>query len=258
MEFKNKIICGNSLELIKQIPDTTIDLVWFSPPYWNLHKYTENKNEIGYYQSLEEYLESLVQIQKESKRILKPSGNLVINIMDIVRKNTPIFLSDELIKRFEMPLIERIVWSIRNKMPVASDKRFVNKMEWILHFAQNRENYYFDKDSVREPHSHYAAKDKRKWKWNSKGKCPGNLWDIPAYRVAGKNKFHIAGFPIELCNRVIRCWCPENGTILDPFNGGGTSTLAAAKLNRNYIGFDLDQKCCDIAEYRIKNKDTAK
>jgi DNA modification methylase len=254
----NTITIGNSLDLIKDVSSESVDLVWFSPPYWDLHKYTDNKSEIGYYQSLEEYLNSLVEIQKESMRILKPSGNLVINIMDIVRKNVPIFLSDELIKRFEMPFIERIVWSIRNKMPVASKVRFVNKMEWILHFAKYRDGYYFDKDSVREPHSHYAAKDKRKWKWNANGKCPGNLWDIPAYRVSGKNKFHVAGFPIELCNRVISCWCPEGGTVLDPFNGGGTSTLSAAKLKRNYIGFDLDPKSCEIADYRVKSKDISK
>jgi adenine-specific DNA-methyltransferase len=254
----NTITCGDSLELMKQVPDKSVDLVWFSPPYWNLHKYTDSNKEIGYGQSLETYLESLGSIQKESIRVLKDSGNLVINIMDVVRKNEPIFLSDELIKRFDMVLIERIVWSIRNKMPVASNVRFVNKMEWILHFAKDRENYYFNKDAVREPHSHYAAKDRRKWKWNANGKCPGNVWDIPAYRVTGKNKFHVAGFPIQLCDRVISCWCPENGTVLDPFNGGGTTTLSAVRHNRQYIGFDLDQKCCDIAEHRIKNKDATK
>jgi len=255
---KNTITCGNSLELIKQVPDKSIDLVWFSPPYWNLHKYTDSKAEVGYGQSLDEYLNALVLIQIESKRVLKDDGNLVINIMDIVRKNTPIFLSDELIKRFDMPLIERIVWLIRNKMPVASKVRFVNKMEWILHFSKDRKNYYFDKDSVREPHSHYAAKDKRKWKWNANGKCPGNVWDISAYRVAGKNKFHVAGFPILLCDRVISCWCPKDGTVLDPFNGGGTTTLSAVRQDRQYIGFDLDQKYCDIAIHRIQNKDTTK
>lgn len=258
MISKNTITCGDSLELIKQVPPNSVDLVWFSPPYWNIHKYTDSDKEIGFGQELEDYIESLVIIQKESNRILKPHGNLVINIMDIVRKNKPIFLSDMLIKEFEMPLIERIVWLIRNKMPVASEVRFSNKFEWILHFAKTGDRYYFNKDGVREPHSHYAAKDKRKWKWNSKGKCPGNVWDIPAYRVSGKNKFHVAGFPIQLCDRVIKCWCPDDGTVLDPFNGGGTTTLSAVRQDKNYIGFDLDQKCCDIAVHRIQNKDTTK
>lgn len=251
-DFINKIICGDCLEVIKDIPDNSIDLIWFSPPYWNLHNYSGSDNEIGYGQLLGEYIESLKKLSDESKRILKESGNFVINIMDLVENNKPIMLSNYCIDEFNLVFIERVVWFIKHKMPPSrSERRFVNKMEWLLHFSKT-DDYYFNKDDVRLPHSPYMMKDKRKWKWNEKGKCPGNVWDIKAYRVRGKNKFHIAGFPKELCERVIRCWCPSNGIVLDPFVGSGTTALVAKSLNRDWIGIDISEKYCSIARRRLK------
>lgn len=252
--FMHVTIKGNCLEQLKNIRSESVDLVFYSPPYWNLHKYGDDEGEIGFNQTYSEYLESMVQVTKECRRILKDNGNYVVNIMDLVRNNIPIMISNDFIHRFtneaEMIFVERIVWHIKNKMPVASDKRFCNKMEWILHFSKT-DAYYFDKDSVREPHSEYAAKDKRKWKWNSKGKCPGNNWNIPAYRVSGKNKNHVAGFPEALCDRVIKCWCPENGTVLDPFAGSGTTGISAVKNKRSCILIEKEQKYYDVIRKRF-------
>lgn len=251
----NKIHCGNNLDLIKEIDSNSVDLIWYSPPYFNVHKYSNDPREIGFGQTLGEYLNSLIELTKDSARILKDSGNLVINIMDLVRNNEPLLLSDELIYGFRkaginLILRQKIVWSIRNEMPVASQRRFVNKFEWILHWSKTKD-YYFDVDSVREPHSKYAEQDKRKWKWNSKGKNPGNIIDIPAYRVSGKNKVHIAGFPIQLCDFVTKSFCPETGVVCDLFAGSGTSCVSAKKLNRKFIGLELDQNYCNLANERI-------
>lgn len=250
-----QVINGNCIDELKKIKDDSVDLIFYSPPYWDLHKYGDTSGEIGHGQSLSEYIESMVKVSDECHRILKSTGNYVINIMDLVRKNKPVMLSNMFIDAFtdesKFIFVERIVWSIANKMPVASDIRFVNKFEWILHFSKT-EKYYFDKDAVREPHSKYALTDKRKWKWNSKGKCPGNSWSIPAYRVSGKNKLHVAGFPDALCRRVIQSWCPVGGMILDPFAGSGTTGIAAHSLNRNSILIEKEKKYCDTIRNRIK------
>lgn len=247
------LLQGDSLEVLPSLPDSSVDLVFFSPPYWNLHKYGEASGEIGHGQSLEGYIHSLNLIAKECHRVLKPTGNYVVNLMDVVRKNRPIPISDLLVAQTtELIFIERIVWSIRNKMPVASQRRLSNKFEWILHWAKS-DNYYCDIDSIREPHSHYAAKDKRAWKWNPKGKNPGNLWDIIPKRLSGKNKTHVAGFPEELCQRVILCWSPDGGTVLDPFSGSGTTCLTAKKLGRSGIGIEKETKYHEIAIQRLKN-----
>ena len=249
--MENVLLLGDSLKVLASIPDASADLVFFSPPYWDLHKYGSAAGEVGHGQTLDEYLDSMAAVASECARILKDTGNYVVNVMDIVRKNRPIPISDLLVARTrDLEFVERIVWSIRNKMPVASTRRLVNKFEWVLHWAKTSD-YYCDIDSIREPHSHYAAKDKRKWKWNVNGKNPGNLWDIPAYRVAGKNKFHVAGFPEELCRRVILCWSPKEGLVLDPFSGSGTACLAAKKLGRRFIGIEKEPGYHDVAMKRV-------
>ena len=247
----NKIICGDCIEEMKKLPDESVDLIWFSPPYWDLHKYSKSKKEKGYGQTFDEYILSLKKVSEQGKRILKKDGNFIINIMDIVRKNKPMLLSTYCIKNFDLIFIERIVWFIKNKMPVASNRRFVNKFEWVLHFSKS-ENYYFNKDSIRLPHSIYAKKDKRKW--NKKGKCPGNVWFIEAYRVSGKNKYHVAGFPIKLCEMVIKCWSKPNDLVLDPFVGSGTTAVACKQLGRKFIGIDISPEYCEMARKRLQQE----
>jgi DNA modification methylase len=248
----HKILQGDSRVVLKDVKESSVDLVWFSPPYGDIHKYTTDDREIGQCSS-EEYIKQLGIIAHESFRILKPSGNFVINIMDRVENKRPVPYGARCIKAFTdlgYQWIESIVWHIPNKMPVANDYRFVNKMEWVIHFSKT-DNYYFDKDSVREEHSKYALKDKRLWKWNTKGKCPGNLWTIPAYKVSGSLKKHQAAFPIELCYRVIKSWCPSDGVVLDPFCGSGTSNVAAKQLGRSSIGIELSQSYAEVARYRL-------
>jgi DNA modification methylase len=249
----NQIRQGDCLALIKPVPDNSVDLIFYSPPYYDLHKYATEAGEIGRGQTLDTFLDSMNQLNAECARVLKPTGNLVINIMDLVREGHPLPLADKLIAGSSLCYIERIVWYIRNKMPVASKRRFCNKHEWLIHLAKT-DDYFFDKDPVREPHSHYAAKDKRKWKWNVNGKCPGNVWDIPAYRVAGKRKFHVAAFPIELAERVVKCWSPVGGVVLDPFVGSGTTTLAAKNLGRQWLGFELSVTNVEIARKRMSGE----
>lgn len=275
----DRVYCGNNLDLIEEIDDESIDLIFYSPPYADIHKYTESAQEIGHGQSLEQYLASMAQLNHACARVLKPTGNLVINVMDLVRDNRPLPLADLLIKDVAavpfsgeiggpLLLIEKIVWFIRNKMPVASPRRFCNKFEWLIHLAKT-DAYFFQKDNVREPHGKWGAIDakKRPEKWHPGGKDPGNDWDFPsrdepgtdhwdikAYRVAGKRKFHKAGFPIELCDRVIQAWCPSGGVMLEPFAGSGTACLSAQELGRHFIGFELFPDNVDICEKRLSGE----
>jgi DNA modification methylase len=78
------------------------------------------------------------------------------------------------------------------------------------------------------------------------------MWDIPSYRVSGKNKVHVAGFPMELCDRVIKTYSKEGDIVLDPFVGSGNSCLSAKKLNRNFIGFELSEKYYNTAKQRLE------
>lgn len=316
----DRIYCGNNLDLIEEVDDESVDLVFYSPPYFDLHKYGESSQEIGHGQNLEQYLDSMARLNRACARVLKPTGNLVINVMDLVRNGRPLPLADMMVADVTTPqrtgssaypvpenggplyLIEKIAWFIRNKMPVANPRRFCNKFEWLIHLAKS-DDYYFSKDSVREPHGKWGAIDsiKRPEKWNPLGKDPGNKWDFPlpgisaetlalaihaiehhptvdqmgvasaieelknhfpeenvwdikAYRVAGKRKFHKAGFPIELCDRVVQAWCPAGGVMLEPFAGSGTACLSAREFGRHFIGFELFPTNVEICEKRLSGE----
>ncbi len=79
-------------------------------------------------------------------------------------------------------------------------------------------------------------------------------WDLKAYRVAGKRKFHKAGFPVELCDRVIQAWCPAGGVMLEPFAGSGTACLSAREFGRHFIGFELFPANVEICEKRLSGE----
>jgi DNA modification methylase len=78
-----------------------------------------------------------------------------------------------------------------------------------------------------------------------------SVWDIPTKPF---KEAHFATFPEELIAPMIKAGCPENGIVLDPFMGAGTTGLVARKLNRHYIGYELNPKYVKIAETRIFNE----
>jgi DNA modification methylase len=276
----NAIYPGNCLDLIECVDDASVDLVFYSPPYFDLHKYGKTEGEIGHGQDMETYLRDMAALNRACARVLKPTGNLVINVMDLVRENRPVPLADMLVKDVaeQLLLIQKIVWFIVNKMPVASPKRFCNKFEWILHLAKT-DDYVFNLDAVREPHGKWGAIDakKRPEKWNPLGKNPGNdwnfpledddgiqagrrddpesdHWDIKAHRVAGKHKLHKAAFPLSLAERAVKCWSPEGGVVLDPFVGSGTTCVAAQKHGRAWLGFELHEENVQTAQARLRGE----
>lgn len=231
----------------REVMPQHVDLLFTSPPYGDLHSYGDDIREIGKGQNDVEFIQTLADILAQSK-----AENIVVNIMDRVRNGRQVSYDLMLAQAMEnlgYPLVQKIVWFIRNKMPVASERRFSNKHEWVLHFA--KDGYHFDKTDVRQPHSEYAAKDKRTWKWNANGKCPGNVWDIPAYRVAGKNKVHIAAFPVQLADRVILTYSKPGDVVYDPFMGSGTTGVSAAQNGRQFVGVELLSKYYKTACERI-------
>ena len=89
----------------------------------------------------------------------------------------------------------------------------------------------------------------------NKMKCRGTLWDYTTCGDGSKLKHeHPATFPNMLPYDVIECFCPEGGTVLDPFNGSGTTCVAAKSLNRNFIGIDVSEEYCKIARERIETE----
>ena len=250
------IINGDSREVLKRIKDNSVDLVFSSPPYADIHHYTDNNpKEIGYGQKIDDYINSMAEVFNECGRILKPTGNLWINIMDVMREGRVVRLSEMLIEKMKLPLIERVIWDLRNKMPNIHKHFLANKYEFILHFAKTTD-YAFYPEEVRQPLSEWGKKDKRKWKYNPKGSWLGNVWTISATHLP--NPVHPAMFPQKLVKRILNGWTQKGDIVMDPFLGSGQCGIVCAEMGREFIGIDVSKKYCKIAQERIRQVERQK
>ena len=242
-EFINKIICGDSLEILKKIPDCSIDLVFTSPPYNFGLKY--NKNDDDHY--WEDYFNNLFLIFDECVRVLKYGGRIIVNIQPLFSDYIP---SHHIVSNYFMK--KKLIW----------------KGE-ILWEKNNYNCKYTAWGSWKSPSSPYL-----KYTWEfleiySKGslKKQGNRediditadefkkWVVAKWNVAPERKMkefgHPAMFPENLVERVLKLFSFKNDLILDPFNGVGSTTKVAKKLHRRYIGIDLSEEYCNTARNRI-------
>ena len=143
--------------------------------------------------------------------------------------------------------------------------RYAEKFSHMPTFLKGKRPNYFDKEPIKIPSKHggkvmtganirtkNGRTGSRKVKINPT-KCPGTIMSF-GNTCGGESKLkskHPAVFPNMLAYDMIECFCPPDGVVLDPFNGSGTTTLAAKCLSRNYIGIDVSDEYNAIAEERI-------
>ncbi len=265
----NKIYNGEALQVLRTLPDNSIDMIMTSPPYWALRNY-EVEYQLGLEKTPEEYIDRLCNIFDECKRVLKNQGTCWINIGDTYLhkclSQIPSKLSIEMCNRGWI-LRNEIIWHKSNCMPSSVNDRFTIDFEKIYFFVKDRE-YYFeqqfenssnksemdyrrvlrrknaDKYLMKKPYANNFPKSFR-----SDGKRnKRSVWNISTKPFKGA---HFAVYPEDLCIIPINAGCPENGIVLDPFFGAGTTGVVAKKLNRNYIGIELNPEYIKIAQNRI-------
>jgi DNA modification methylase len=298
----NKIICGDALATLKKFPSESIECVIFSLPYWQLRDYRW-RGQWGLEKTFEEYLQNLWKLMDELKRVLKPQGTVWVNLGDTYgtqsgtskgfeyigsytmehREMGSILLKAKvphkclllLPHRFAIGCIARgwlvrndIIWAKPNGMPESTRDRFSKKHEYIFLLVKNRK-YYFDLDSVREPHNPGSiARTQRRWNGHRekrsafenldpkrmchpKGKNPGDVSDFWVISTqSGKDK-HYAKYNTGLIAKPIVAGCPKNGIVLDPFCGSGTTGIKAIELGRKFIGIEGKSAYCKIARQNI-------
>ncbi|MDP2947339.1 MAG: site-specific DNA-methyltransferase [Nanoarchaeota archaeon] len=156
-----------------------------------------------------------------------------------------------------------IIWHKPNCMPTSVKDRFTVDFEYLFFFVKSKK-YYFEQQ--REPHKE-ESKKRTEYNWNGhrevgssyagmdiKKMCHPNgrnkrcVWTITTKGFRGS---HFAVYPEGLCEIPIKAGCPKNGIVLDPFCGSGTTGIVCKKLNRNFLGIDINPKYCKIAESRI-------
>jgi len=255
----NKIICGDAVEELKKIPDNSIDLVVTSPPYDGIRDY----NGFTY---------DLHGTGKELYRVLKDGGVAAMVIQDQTKnfgKSLTSFRTIvDWVDNIGFKLFETVIYRKHGAEGAWWNKRFRVDHEYMPIFLKGKRPKYFNKEQLKIP-SKWGGKTltggatrltngktlrARPIKINPL-KCRGTIWD---YLMCGdKNPLkseHPATFPDQLPIDFIQCFCPKDGIVLDPFMGSGTTAVAAVKLNRNFIGFDISEEYCKLANKRLETE----
>lgn len=278
----------------------------FGPPTKTCSKCQAWKGQLGLEPTPEFYIEHLTEIFSEVKRALKKEGTLWLNIGDTYggscqgggdtglskerhRKELLTYIDKpqrKMMPKCLMMIPERLSWSLiqngwilRNKivwykpnpMPSPVKDRLNNTWEYVFLFSKNKK-YYFDLDSIREPHkpktfttigckyksrgnnrsrkikTHNFAISMKERKINPAGVNPGDFWKVATIGFLG---VHLSVFPEKLCEKPIKAGCPKDGVLLDPFSGSGTALYVAKQLRRRFIGIDIKKEFCKMSEKRL-------
>lgn len=245
------LYAGDCLELIKKLDSPLIDLTVTSPPY-NIGKEYEEP------MPLEEYLDWCRGWISEIHRVTKNKGAFWLNIgyLEVLNKGKAVPIPYLLWDKTPFYFIQEVVWNYG--AGVACSKFFSPRNEKLLWYVKDRESYIFNLDNIRDKNVKYPNQKKNgKLKCNPLGKNPTDVWQIPKV-TSGQNRSskertcHPAQFPIALIDRVVKASSNMDDIVLDPFFGSGTSAIVALANKRKFVGFEINQKYCDLAVERIK------
>ena len=262
-----QILTGDSLAVLPTLAAESVQCCVTSPPYWGLRDY-EHPAQIGAELSPEFYVENLVAMFREVRRVLRKDGTVWLNVGDGYARNggtgnhgpnAVVGNTKKLIQRrnckvpdcwglkdrdlIGLPwrvafalqtdgwiLRSKITWVKKNPMPESVKNRPTNATEEVFMFAKTP-SYFYDPNGVRE----------------ESGANLRNHWILNPDTSRSE---HPATFPRELARRCILLGSREGDTILDPFSGSGTTGIAANELNRNVILIELNPTYVETSKIR--------
>ena len=231
---------GDCIEVMRGMPDNSVDLGITSPPYPGNNKHW---SELYYPENWKEAHEFLSEVWDQYLRILKPGCKLIINIANTKRRpylpNT-YKIYDWALGKCE-PLGE-IIWhkgygqcgTAWGSYCNPSDPSLADQHEYLLVFRK-----YGDRE--KRPGYHLSARDFKSWR--------NSIWNISPEKASKIG--HVAPFPEEIPKRLILLYSYENEVILDAFCGSGTTCKMALIHDRHYIGIDISEEYCNIARQRV-------
>ena len=243
------IILGDALDVLRKLPSDSIHLIHTSPPYNIDRPYLSELKDAQGHDAYEEFLSQCIH---ELKRVVRPGGSIFWQtgytmpdsnsqtILPLDLLAYPMFIQEP----NPLQLWDRIIW--RYFGGHAFRRKFTNKHESILWFVKPGAEPTFDVDAVRERSKEY---DKRNNFW---GRNPGNVWEVD--RVAfgsSEQTSHIAVFPEEISERIVRACSRPGDVVLDPFAGSGTLPKVAHSLERQWIGIEISEEYAHEASVRI-------
>lgn len=323
-----RIIQGDALEQLKTLEDNSIDCCVTSPPYYGLRDYGTGEMQIGPEETPEEFINKLVEVFEEVRRVLKDDGTLWLNIGDsyagsgkgrnkdgssrgsitgsLLKSGNGEAKPKDLIgipwmlafalRSKGWYLRQDIIWHKPNPMPESVKDRCTKSHEYIF-LLSKKPNYYFDYKAIQE-----------EAKWKEDKRATGERIEYDGKRAEGKDRkaqkdfcafshknlqykgqqnhsfherraegmsdetyivrnkrdvwsvttkavkeAHFATFPEDLIEPCIKAGCPVGGVVLDPFFGSGTTGRVATRLQRGYVGIELNPEYIEICNKRLND-----
>lgn len=225
IDYINKIIRGDSNNILKEIPDKSINLILCDPPYWGMKE--ELLDHIP--KTFEDYLKWYEKWLKEAYRVLTDDGSLYVFVPPLEFAETHL-----LIKRYfhQKQVISWIKPNVMIRQPTT--RNYLPKVEFVGFYIKG-ERYIWNRLTK---------------KYGLQKSC--NFAIVPTiHRSVGEGTDHPTQKPLKLCAKFIYASSNEGDIVLDPFCGSGTTLAAAKALNRRFIGIEIQSKYCRISKSRI-------
>lgn len=241
---------GDCRDLLKTIPNNSLQLIVTSPPY-NLGKEYEKRID------LEQYVAEQKEVITACVRALKTTGSICWQVGNFVRAGEIIPLDTVLYPIFHslgLKLRNRIIWRFEHGLHCKN--RFSGRYETINWFTKS-DDYVFNLDPVRVPQKypgkkHFKGPKAGEYSCNPLGKNPSDVWNIPNVKSNHVEKtIHPCQFPVELIERLVLSLTNQGDLVFDPFLGTGTTVIAAIRHSRHGIGAEKFDKYIKIARDRI-------
>ena len=251
----NKLYCGDTFNLLPSIDDDSIDLIICDGPYG------VTQEEWDKIPNIQEFNLKLIRL---FKRILKPGGSLYLfgksNCIDFIDY------------RPYLTLNRKIIWYQPSRL-AQGRLNYTNNYDLIAYFSKGKPKT-FNLEDIRVPQMVSKEHQQRcenvpsvtngtygKTKFNENGKNPGDVWsDIKqltykSKELVSRDLLNTIQKPEKLIERLVKASSNKNEIVLDPFSGVGTTAAVCKKLNRNFIGFEINQQYVDISNKRLENID---
>jgi DNA modification methylase len=257
---RHELHLGDAREM-ESVEPGSVHLILTSPPYWTLKEYRDSEAQLGHIQDYDQFLHELDKVWKHCLEALVPGGRLICVVGDVClsrRENggrhtvVPLHASiQEHCRRIGFDNLAPIIWhKIANAAyeveggsgflgkPYEPNAVIKNDIEFIL--MERKPGGYRAPDIPTKILSLISAENHQKW-----------FQQIWSGLTGASTKRHPAPFPTELAERLIRMFSFVGDTVLDPFLGTGTTTVAAAKWGRNSVGYEIDEHYFKLARKRI-------
>jgi len=257
---------GDALHALSILPSESVQCIITSPPYWGLRDYGYD-GQIGLEESLHQFINKLVMVFSEVRRVLKPDGTLWLNIGDgytsgnrgyrapdkknparamSIRPDTPEGLKPKDLLGIPWKLAfalqdngwylrSDIVWNKPNAMPESVKDRPTRSHEYLFLLSKN-EHYYYDHDAIREPAADGSRKNRR------------SVWSVNTQPTPWA---HYATFPAQLIEPCILASTKPGDFVLDPFFGSGTVGVVSEQNDRHFVGIELNPEYVKLATARL-------